>query len=262
MLYLAVFSLWSESVFFCFTVCPANPVSQLIIFLHYKQGICPDSWCICTIESSSSNNSSHTDHNRAEQVVMLLLRFVPPAIRHLIIKDYDEGDCCKCTCSANATYDCGLNIFACINPDAWCVDDDDVTAEKANCSPEFSGDAYCDLENNNEECGTCCVIVEESYLLDFSIYVFTICTIADVQIWCDVGYCYRCVDYVCFAAYFVIVTVFVPHIEILDAYVCWWIMRSFALRYKKLLSSFRAEIGEEGKQTAKTHRHCCVILEG
>ncbi|CAM9310619.1 unnamed protein product, partial [Ectocarpus fasciculatus] len=73
---------------------------------------------------------------------------------------YDRGDCCSCTCVDEA-FECGSNGFACIDPSAECVDDDDVTVDiLQNCDSRDIGDGYCDLENNNEEChfdgGDCC----------------------------------------------------------------------------------------------------------
>ena len=41
---------------------------------------------------------------------------------------YDGGDCCECTCEG------ACEFFACIDPSAPCVDDDDVTiVEVENC---------------------------------------------------------------------------------------------------------------------------------
>ncbi|CAM9369324.1 unnamed protein product, partial [Ectocarpus fasciculatus] len=43
---------------------------------------------------------------------------------------YDGGDCCECTCQTDSSvWGCNPDRFACIDPDAPCVDDDDVTAE-------------------------------------------------------------------------------------------------------------------------------------
>ncbi|CAM9892192.1 unnamed protein product, partial [Ectocarpus sp. 4 AP-2014] len=50
---------------------------------------------------------------------------------------YDGGDCCECTCQVRSTqsdddyysWGCDVDYMACIDPDASCVDDDDVTAE-------------------------------------------------------------------------------------------------------------------------------------
>ncbi|CAM9104677.1 unnamed protein product, partial [Hapterophycus canaliculatus] len=75
---------------------------------------------------------------------------------------YDGGDCCECTCEDRAPDElCGDEGFSCIDPDAACVNDDDVTVDMIdNCLSEGLGDGYCHLENNNEECnydgGDCC----------------------------------------------------------------------------------------------------------
>ncbi|CAB1110126.1 unnamed protein product [Ectocarpus sp. CCAP 1310/34] len=46
--------------------------------------------------------------------------------------------------------------FACIDPDAPCVDDDDITIEMAQiCATLGLGDGWCDQDNNNEICGRC-----------------------------------------------------------------------------------------------------------
>ncbi|CAM9510166.1 unnamed protein product, partial [Ectocarpus sp. 13 AM-2016] len=73
---------------------------------------------------------------------------------------YDGGDCCSCTC-LDDFYECGSNGFACIDPSAECVDDDDVTVDMVeNCDVRNIGDGQCDLDNNREEChydgGDCC----------------------------------------------------------------------------------------------------------
>lgn len=48
----------------------------------------------------------------------------------------------------------GCTEFACIDPTAPCVDDDDVTADALeNCMIEYLGDGYCDTSNNIEICG-------------------------------------------------------------------------------------------------------------
>ncbi|CAM9177738.1 unnamed protein product, partial [Ectocarpus fasciculatus] len=72
---------------------------------------------------------------------------------------YDGGDCCECTCvspSGDSDYYCSKDGsgFACIDPDAPCVDDDDITANMVgNCETDWLGDGYCDQSNNNEICG-------------------------------------------------------------------------------------------------------------
>eukprot|EP00752_Nemacystus_decipiens_P018348 g16460.t1 len=84
--------------------------------------------------------------------------------------DYDGGDCCKCTCipppasAGDDDYACtdDINFFACVDPDAACVDDDDITVDiLENCGrPGSIGDGFCDQENNKAECsydgGDCC----------------------------------------------------------------------------------------------------------
>ncbi|CAM9566209.1 unnamed protein product, partial [Ectocarpus sp. 4 AP-2014] len=77
---------------------------------------------------------------------------------------YDGGDCCECTCQVRSTqsdddyywWGCDVDYMACIDPDASCVDDDDVTAEMVeNCQwVNDIGDGYCDDGNNKAECGT------------------------------------------------------------------------------------------------------------
>eukprot|EP00903_Cladosiphon_okamuranus_P005789 g5736.t1 len=82
--------------------------------------------------------------------------------------NYDGGDCCECTCIADEDiddehYQCNEQIgYACIDPAAPCVDDDDVTVdmfEKCN-SPSGIGNGWCDIGNNIPECnydgGDCC----------------------------------------------------------------------------------------------------------
>lgn len=41
---------------------------------------------------------------------------------------YDGGDCCECTCEGDSVYSCRAGTFNCIDPEAWCVDDDIITS--------------------------------------------------------------------------------------------------------------------------------------
>ncbi|CAM9842057.1 unnamed protein product [Ectocarpus fasciculatus] len=67
---------------------------------------------------------------------------------------YDGGDCCECTCISEGEYECGASGYACIDPAAECVNDDDVSFQIASsCVATTIGDAYCDELNNVEECG-------------------------------------------------------------------------------------------------------------
>ena len=49
--------------------------------------------------------------------------------------NYDGGDCCECTCDpSQGDDDNACTEFACIDPSAGCVDDDDITADMLeNC---------------------------------------------------------------------------------------------------------------------------------
>ena len=68
-------------------------------------------------------------------------------------------------------FDCADNGFACVDPSASCVDDDDFYATDPeyttdsyttdpeytsvhNCNTGWFSDGLCDTINNNEECGT------------------------------------------------------------------------------------------------------------
>ncbi|CAN0426585.1 unnamed protein product, partial [Ectocarpus sp. 12 AP-2014] len=68
---------------------------------------------------------------------------------------YDGGDCCSCTCESPYDDDWGCMWFACIDPEAACVDDDDITVDMfENCRYPLSvGNGWCDEGNNNEACG-------------------------------------------------------------------------------------------------------------
>ncbi|CAM9891772.1 unnamed protein product, partial [Pylaiella littoralis] len=67
---------------------------------------------------------------------------------------YDSGDCCACTCEDTADRACGVNGFVCIDPEASCVSDDDITVDMlVNCFPRGISDGFCDQDNNSEECG-------------------------------------------------------------------------------------------------------------
>lgn len=82
---------------------------------------------------------------------------LPPAFPNCSL-DYDGGDCCSCTCNPeNYLYgDDGCTDFACVDPEAECVDDDDVTAVLVESCGYFFGfqDGYCHPSNNNPGCGT------------------------------------------------------------------------------------------------------------
>ncbi|CAM9903213.1 unnamed protein product [Ectocarpus sp. 8 AP-2014] len=73
---------------------------------------------------------------------------------------YDGGDCCECTCVNPSDDDDNRRCssdgsgFACIDPDAPCVENDDITVEMLdNCDIDNLGDGYCDQEYNNDICG-------------------------------------------------------------------------------------------------------------
>ncbi|CAM9132154.1 unnamed protein product [Ectocarpus sp. 13 AM-2016] len=68
---------------------------------------------------------------------------------------YDGGDCCPCTCQDDSDDDWACTTFACIDPEAACVNDDDITVDMVvNCIyPVDIGNGWCDGANNNEECG-------------------------------------------------------------------------------------------------------------
>lgn len=80
---------------------------------------------------------------------------------------YDGGDCCECTCVTTEYYICGRNGgYSCIDPSAYCVDDDDVTIypddeyysgpksfTSFGCAHDVMSDGDCDEINNNELCG-------------------------------------------------------------------------------------------------------------
>ena len=70
-------------------------------------------------------------------------------------------DCCECTCSAAGNYDFNddnfasvygcAGGFACIDPDADCVDDDDITVEMVeNCGYLKSIGTHCRQETNDK----------------------------------------------------------------------------------------------------------------
>lgn len=97
------------------------------------------------------------------------MELTPPLTKHAdAATDYDGGDCCQCTCLSTVLFTCGDENnggFACIDPRAVCVDDDDfgdtyydddfsASFDFEPCSQEFMSDGECDSVNNNEECGT------------------------------------------------------------------------------------------------------------
>lgn len=57
--------------------------------------------------------------------------------------DYDGGDCCECTCvysihEDRSSYSSCANNFACIDPEAPCVDDDDITIDLPESCDRYS----------------------------------------------------------------------------------------------------------------------------
>ena len=107
-----------------------------------------------TAAAASSQPPLETDPS------LLVCRLVLPA---LSFEGYDGGDCCRCTCVPPVTssddYACtdDINFFACVDPDADCVDDDDITVGIIdNCGrPGTIGDGFCDQSNNKAECSEC-----------------------------------------------------------------------------------------------------------
>lgn len=51
-------------------------------------------------------------------------------------------------------------MFVCVDPEAACVNDDDITVEMfENCDVGSIGDAVCNQANNNEECRKFCRVL-------------------------------------------------------------------------------------------------------
>lgn len=82
-----------------------------------------------------------------------------------ILSGYDGGDCCECTCESGTLFACGDGGYACINPRAPCVDDDDYTPVDSDdeslgytttffCETGYISDGDCDAINNKADCGT------------------------------------------------------------------------------------------------------------
>lgn len=66
----------------------------------------------------------------------LLLRMLCADLR-LVCQDYDGGDCCECTCEGDED-DC--KTFACIDPEAPCVDEGLLTVDMVeNCRVSWPG---------------------------------------------------------------------------------------------------------------------------
>eukprot|EP00752_Nemacystus_decipiens_P018362 g16473.t1 len=83
--------------------------------------------------------------------------------------NYDGGDCCECTCEVAARADdysdvhyAGCDAFACIDPEAPCVEASNVTIEMIETCDNVLGigNGFCNRGNNNELClydgGDCC----------------------------------------------------------------------------------------------------------
>lgn len=87
-----------------------------------------------------------------------------------MVPDYDDGDCCQCTCVSTDSFTCGDEShggYSCVDPDAPCVDDDSTTTyyspysdsgytDTNSCATGWFSDGLCDSINNSEDCGTSC----------------------------------------------------------------------------------------------------------
>ena len=93
---------------------------------------------------------------------------------------YDGGDCCQCTCVSTEDYTCGDDHhggYACLDPSAPCVDDDDITtlpefnygtysrSSTKACYTFAMSDGDCDPTNNNEECGASILSIYTAYVV-------------------------------------------------------------------------------------------------
>ena len=80
--------------------------------------------------------------------------------------DYDEGDCCECTCVSTDSFTCGDDShggYECQDPSAPCLDDDSTSTTPYSdseftstneCATGWFSDGLCDDINNKDECGT------------------------------------------------------------------------------------------------------------
>lgn len=118
----------------------------------------------------------------------------------VLLTDYDGGDCCECTCVDTLEYRCGSEHhggYACLDPRAPCVDDDDVTTLPESENFSYSGrpsslcfeggiaDGDCDPSNNNEECGTI-HFIDHASLFVFradSAWIISFCCRYDTSFW-------------------------------------------------------------------------------
>ena len=65
---------------------------------------------------------------------------------------WDAGDCCDCACFSS-DFKCGINGFACVDPDSGCVDSRLVGFVNCDGDLQTFSDGVCDPDNNNEACG-------------------------------------------------------------------------------------------------------------
>lgn len=73
----------------------------------------------------------------------------------LALFSYSTGECTCDSCQDDGFHWFGRE-FACVDPSATCVDDDDITIEMIGaCFVRVIGDGYCDSDNNNAICGEC-----------------------------------------------------------------------------------------------------------
>lgn len=73
--------------------------------------------------------------------------YVPFLQQNIPECNYDGGDCCACTCEDIANNECGSRGFACIDPEAACVDDDNITVDMIDkCNYDMIGEeGVCNL---------------------------------------------------------------------------------------------------------------------
>lgn len=98
----------------------------------------------------------------------VIVAFLSPPPPPFLLSAYDGGDCCECTCTDGEAFACGqYNQFACIDPEAPCVNDDDFTVDMMeNCEwPIGIGNGHCNDGNNNPECSKFDYVWEKCRLL-------------------------------------------------------------------------------------------------
>ncbi|CAN0087631.1 unnamed protein product, partial [Scytosiphon promiscuus] len=121
----------------------------------------PEAPSTCSTESPTPSPAAGTDYPECEGYISWIGDGYCDYSNNNEEFDWDGGDCCPCTCEDEGFYSgCG-SVYDCLDPSVGT----DCTPAPASTSVyndgyldclgviSYIGDGYCDISNNNEECG-------------------------------------------------------------------------------------------------------------